>query len=225
MKEETKQEKKQKRRTPKNESENEQNEEEQQKKRKTSKDEEEEKEEIILDCRLIAMAANMLSDVHRGPVNCLHVPVDLPPLSDRDRKELRIAANAMFWELPPAAKEERGKSKRVLQSTATRPARRMNSTKDIEAAIHELFRRRRQYQPDDCAPLHRAHAKHLWKQSLRLHRTYIQTTLPSSARTCETPMETKSSSSLCCRPGWPGARKTKVLQSTKSHKRTPLSNS
>ena len=106
-----------------------------------------------MDCKLIAMAANLLSDVHRGPTNCLDMRVDLPPLEDADRNTLRSAAEALFWELPPIAKEARGKSKRVLQSTATRPARRMKSAEDIEAAMRELFERRRKVMPDDCTPI------------------------------------------------------------------------
>ena len=59
----------------------------------------------------------------------------------------------MFWELPPIAKDARDRSKRVLQSTATRPARRMKSAEYIEAAMHELFEHRRKEMPDDCAPI------------------------------------------------------------------------
>ena len=118
-----------------------------------------------MDCKLIAMAAHLLSDVHRGPINCLDVRVDLPPLGNAGRNILRSAAEALFWELPPVPKETRGRRKRVLQSTATRPARRMKSAEDIEAAMHELFERRRKEEPGDCTPIYSSDTRaRIWNE-------------------------------------------------------------
>ena len=118
-----------------------------------------------MDVKLIAMAAHLVTDVHLGPTNCLDVRVTLPPLDDADRTTLRNAAEALFWEMPPIAREERGKSKRVLQSTATQLARRMKSTKDLQGAMRELFCRRRKFMSDDRKPLHNADFRAtIWKE-------------------------------------------------------------
>jgi hypothetical protein len=86
-------------------------------------------------------------------------------LDDADRTTLRNAAEALFWEMPPIAREERGKSKRVLQSTATQLARRMKSTKDLQGAMRELFCRRRKFMSDDRKPLHNADIRAtIWKE-------------------------------------------------------------
>ena len=46
-----------------------------------------------------------------------------------------------------------------------RPARRMKSAKDTDAAMHELFKRRRKVMPDDCTPISDSDARaRIWNE-------------------------------------------------------------